>query len=573
MRRLLLVPALVALLGVVAAPAGAVHGGGTSPELDVIGQLDLAVAPGHITDVWAHGAHAYLGSYFLPECSLDHTGVHVIDISDPAAPTKVAFIESPPGSRANDVKVEHLQTRHFQGELLVHTNEPCADFHPRTQSMGRAFIPGQTGVALYDVTNPAKPRLMKQNFLDFPIHNTFLYQQGERAFMIVVDDVNDRDVHIVDITKPSAPREVAATGQPDWPDLEVIPDGDAFLHDVWVQETAGRFIAYLSYWDGGLVLLDVTDPANPAFLGDSTYQDPDPLSTERPEGNSHVAVPTADGELVFMGDEDFSPFGLETTFQGDLIPAAEAAFTKPIADLSDGTLQGPVQWTGGTGCEESDVPAAKSSDHIALIQRGDCLFLTKGENAQAKGYQAFVVANDAARGDALVTMIAPGDETVDIPGLFVGHSTGETMKPVSPNGVLVARAFFDGWGYGRILDVTDPADIVELGQFATENVLEEPPPDGDRTMHNVIVRDRRAYISWYHEGMRVVDFSGCEAGGGQNSCTPTEVAHFVARPGDGFAGDHSNFWGVYLHDHPDGNTYILGSDRDSGLWIFADPTP
>jgi hypothetical protein len=42
-----------------------------------------------------------------------------------------------------------------------------------------------------------------------------------------------------------------------------------------------------------------------------------------------------------------------------------------------------------------------------------------------------------------------------------------------------------------------------------------------------------------------------------------EVARFVAPEG-------SNFWGVYLHEIDD-ETYILGSDRDSGLWIFANP--
>jgi hypothetical protein len=29
----------------------------------------------------------------------------------------------------------------------------------------------------------------------------------------------------------------------------------------------------------------------------------------------------------------------------------------------------------------------------------------------------------------------------------------------------------------------------------------------------------------------------------------------------------------YLHEHPDGNTYVLGSDRNNGLWIFETPTP
>ncbi len=107
----------------------------------------------------------------------------------------------------------------------------------------------------------------------------------------------------------------------------------------------------------------------------------------------------------------------------------------------------------------------------------------------------------------------------------------------------------------RLLDVTSPGSIVELDQFATEGVFENPPIPGDRTMHNIVVDDgTTAYISWYAEGMRVVDFSGD---------TLTETAHYVD-PG-------SNFWGVYLYEHSDGETYILGSDRATGLWIFETP--
>jgi hypothetical protein len=33
----------------------------------------------------------------------------------------------------------------------------------------------------------------------------------------------------------------------------------------------------------------------------------------------------------------------------------------------------------------------------------------------------------------------------------------------------------------------------------------------------------------------------------------------------------NDFWGVETFIGEDGMTYILGSDRDSGLWIFQDP--
>jgi hypothetical protein len=130
------------------------------------------------------------------------------------------------------------------------------------------------------------------------------------------------------------------------------------------------------------------------------------------------------------------------------------------------------------------------------------------------------------------------------------------MKGV-PGGIVDVEAIFDGMGYLRLLDVTNPGSIIELDQFATENVFANPPVAGDTTMHNVVVDGgTTAYISWYAEGMRVIDFSGD---------TLTETAHFVDTV------DGSNFWGVYLYEHSDGNTYILGSDRSTGLWIFDTP--
>lgn len=554
---------LAGLLGVV--PAVASHGGSTSAELDVVGQLsagDLGIPGGeNVTDVWAYGNYAYLGTFDDVACSLDFTGVHIVDISDPANPAKAGFIPAKPGTRNNDVKVAHLETPHFSGEILVASNEPCGSvFLPRLHANGAAAIPGQGGVTIWDVTDPTRPKAMKQNYLDFPVHNTYIWQQGENAYMVVVDDVNVQDVTIVDLTKPQSPKVIAVTGQLDWPDDIDAEFGDTagtFLHDVWVQENNGRVVAYLAYWDAGLVMLDVTDPANPVFLGDSVYAVPDPLSGQFPAGDGHVVVPNAAGSRALLGDEDFAAGSLDTfMFDGVSYPVAEGGFTPPVFTLPGGTFSGPVHWTGGEGCTTGEFDRSANAGEIALIQRGTCFFSTKAANAQALGYAGFVVANDAARGDALITMSAGTADVITIPGFFVGFSTGEIMK-ANEAGALNAAGVFDGYGYLRLLDVSDPANIVELDQFATEGVFANPPIPGDRTMHNVVVDDgTTAYISWYAEGMRVVDFAGD---------TLSEVAHFVD------TANGSNFWGVYLHDHPNGNTYVLGSDRSTGLWIFDTP--
>lgn len=537
--------------------ASADHGGSSSPELQVVGQFNpFGGVDGLTTDVWAYGNYAYLGSFDEPFCSLDLTGVRIIDISDPANPTQVGFIPSPANTRANDVKVTHIETPFFNGEVLIHSNEFCGNgFVPRLMSNGLVAAPGNNGIAIYDVTNPLNPKVLKQNFLNFQVHNTYIYQQGSNAYALVVDDENARDFHVVDITRPQSPKEIAVVGAPDWPDLsDNIGLGEVFLHDVWAQENDGKIIAYLSYWDAGLVLLDITDPKNPVFLGDSEYPDPDNLSGKPPEGNSHVAVPNADGSRVLMGDEDFAA-GVLTKFEfnGTPYPATQGLFTKIV----DPNFSGPVHWTGGQGCTTAEFDRLANPGEVALIQRGTCFFSEKAAAAQALGYAGFIVANDAARGDALTLMSAGTDDVITIPGFFVGFSTGEIMK-ANEDGLLDVEGYFDGYGYLRLLDVTDPANIKELDGFATEGVLANPPLLGDHTMHNVVVEGMTAYISWYGEGMRVVSFRNNKL---------KETAHFV----DAESG--SNFWGVYLHHHTNGNTYILGSDRDTGLWIFAAPAP
>lgn len=592
----------LAIAAALAPGAGfAADDGGTSPELDVLGQF-VVPYEGLTTDVWAYGNYAYIGSFSSPVCSLDITGVRVIDISDPGTPSQVAFIPAKPATRNNDVKVDHIDTPVFSGEILVATNEGCGDHHPRLRANENAIHdqqPGQGGFSIWDVTDPAKPRALAQHVLGGSngIHNTFIWQQGENAYLIAVDDVDTRDAIMVNITDPENPVEITRVGKPDWPDLGSadVDGAEVFLHDVWVQENDGRIIAYLSYWDAGLVLLDVTDPASPLFLGDSVYPNPD-LSGLQPEGNGHVAVPTADGSLVVFGDEDTSKFSsfihltIGAVSQGPRKVGTANYGPQPVIDPDgpggvEGSFPTPgnvVSVAGNLGCNAGDFdPAPAGTANVVLIERGSCFFSTKAANAQAAGYNAYIVFNSVAGGDGVQGMSAGTDDVITIAGIFAGRSLGlEMAAEIGAGGtVTIDQAFGteDGEGFMRVIDVTDPADMVQVGSFATPGAL--PPLNaqltGTRDAHNVVVRGDRAYWAWYHEGIRVVDFSDCQAGDGFEGCTPAEIAHF----GGGDVGEPviADFWGVYLHDLPDGQTVILGSDRGEegngagGLYIFANP--
>ena len=314
------------------------------------------------------------------------------------------------------------------------------------------------------------------------------------------------------------------------------------------------------------------------FLGHSTYLDPDPVTGQPPEGNSHSAVPTEDGSLVFMGDEDFST-SRATLVAGDgesrrEFRTVELGFTQPVLKMEGSKVSGPSTFVGSAcGLEPVSPPTGileANEVFVALVERGGCRADEKVFNIAAAGYGAAVVFNRADDPSRLSRM--SGNPALGtIPAVIVSRETGLTLLGIelregqtvllpelgTPATRLSVSAAFDGWGYGRILDVRDPARIVELGQVAIPHTTAFPVPPGAHSIHNFILQGSRAYMAWYSDGIRVVDFS--------DPGKPREIASFV----DDDRG--SDFWGVHLHRHANGKTYILGSDRTTGLWVFDTP--
>jgi hypothetical protein len=599
-------------LVVSSASLGAAHDSGndghvpanTNYGFEVIGRDTLGgVTDGLYTDVWSHDGYAYIGTFQDP-CT--DAGVFVVDISAAIAQypdtegATVAEIKSAPNTRINDVKVHTVGDT----DVLITTQEPCGMQIPgAAQSGGEApFQVGQGGISLYDVTDPAKPKALKKNYLEFEgVHNTYPWTHEGRSYLIGTADTFDfEDTFFVDITKPQSPRLLSITGALDWipqgVNLDQLQTGSSagiFNHDVWVDIIDGTPTAVVSYWDLGFVTLDVTDPANPVYLDDSTYPDPEPILGRPYEGNAHAAVFGGNGQFIFGGDEDFSPESFAISYDGVDYPAGQALFGGDPA-----TLAGNVEYVGGDGCASVAEPTV-AEPQVALIDRGGCFFSDKGYNAEAAGYEGYIIANNA--GDDLLNM-APGDNALPtIPGVFVGQSTGDAIK--ANQGLPVSSAsIFDGWGYLHIInnsgstqtvpvqgqasgETDDVAQMGELGYYAPAEAVEDPRPEvgvlerGDLTMHNIeadpLTQDitptfnggPRMFVSWYSLGMRAVEYRPGHYHANLNdegsySQNVHEVGRWIAEEG-------SNFWGVHVDEAEDGTQIILASDRNLGLYVFT----
>jgi len=141
----------------------------------------------------------------------------------------------------------------------------------------------RNGIVVLDLADPAHPTIMAEltDQLTAGIHNVWI--MGDVVYAV---NNGTSAMNIIDMSDPSNPTHAGR--------YEIRPgDQNKSLHDVWAEDG----YAYLSYWDDGLVIVDVGagthggTPTEPVFVSTIKY----------PEGNTHVAWRTRD--YVFLGDE------------------------------------------------------------------------------------------------------------------------------------------------------------------------------------------------------------------------------------------------------------------------------
>jgi hypothetical protein len=540
--------------------------------LELVSKLGLKnVEAGKIADVGVLGSHAYLAAWGGQTCK--YNGVHVVDISDVAAPKEVAFVKAKEGSYPGEgVQALPISTPAFTGDILVTNNEQCK---PGV---------GVGGVNLYDVTNPARPTPLVVGYGDdsgsagatnksaHEIHSAFAWDAGDRAYAVLVDNEEGADVDIVDITDPRRPAFVAEYDlDAQFPQItDHLGTGSSFLHDIVVKQIDGRQLMLASYWDGGYVTLDVSDPAKATYVGDSDFATLDPEAAEsklkvKPEGNAHQAEFSRDNRYIVAADEDFSPVSVVSTVVGG------AEFQATVG--SNTVLEQGQQVTGqvrsvGRACDADGalVPPGAGGE-VALVERGSCTFTEKITNAQDAGYAAAVVFNNVTECTGLLNMSSDGPT---IPAFFVGRDTGFALMGIAgdpcvpvPAGELgqagkslSVEAIFDGWGYMHLYK-NGGGKLTELDTYAVPEAHDPAKATGfgDLSVHEVAMSgqsDGLGYVSYYAAGLRVIDVASGKI---------VEKGAFIDEGGN-------NFWGVEAFTGADGQEYVAASDRDLGLYIL-----
>ncbi len=272
--------------------------------LDVLGAFDPGSAGFNASAVGLDGI-AYLGSWGGPaECP--GLGVRVIDLHDPTAPTLLTTAAVYGGTTAEHLAAVRFATPAFSGNVLFVGIQRCA-------ANGAA----PSGLAIWDIRDPANPA----ELAFFPtsrgsrgVHEFTVRQRGDRWFAYLAvsnSEITDGsgDLRIVDVTDPRQPVQVVDWGARRDAGMQVgygrqcapacrgaVPQ--AFLHSVTLS-LDGR-TAYLSYWDLGVIMLDVSEPNAPRWLG--KFAEP-----QAAEGNTHSVALAHNGRLALVADETAAP--------------------------------------------------------------------------------------------------------------------------------------------------------------------------------------------------------------------------------------------------------------------------
>jgi hypothetical protein len=170
----------------------------------------------------------------------------------------------------------------------------------------------RNGIVILSLDDPAHPKVLSEytETVTGGVHSTFVYTQPRFGTYVFLTDDATGSMRVIDLNDPKTPHEVAR-----W---ETDRKAGRYLHDIDIQNG----LAYLSYWNDGLIILDVGNglkggsPTSPKLVSqfrydlESLYRDVEAEGGPGYIRGTHTAW--RHGNYVFVGDEVFSakPLGL-----------------------------------------------------------------------------------------------------------------------------------------------------------------------------------------------------------------------------------------------------------------------
>ena len=277
--------------------------------------------------------------------------------------------------------------------------------------------------------------------------------------------------------------------------------GDAF------EVTARGDFLYVGGLTKGLVVFNVADPRRPRFTGQ--YSVDAGAGSRESFTNIHNLFLSPHGDLIYAINQSH--------------PATDLR----IIEVSDPARPREV----GRFSVRSDGPPLGGQHDIEVIERGGRLIAFL--NHLSDGLYVLDITDPSA-----VRQLSH----VTYEGIF-SHAGASFER----NGRLYYAHTDEGFDAGlTVFDVTDLSAPREVSRFRTRRGI---------SLHNIEIADGIAYVSYYGDGLRVIDL--------RDPANPREIGHYDTVPPEQERGLFQGAWGVGLTG---GHVYI--SDIENGVFSF-----
>jgi hypothetical protein len=266
----------------------------------LVGRLSLPV---NAAEFWLHpgGRYGYLTTM--------GDKAYAIDLGDPTRPTITDSVV--------------VDARHIND--LMTTEDGKFGVLTRENASTR-----KNGIVILSFEDPAHPKPIAEftETVTGGVHSTFIY----KGYIYLTDDATG-SLRVIDLRDPYHPKQVARWETPS-------SKAGNYVHDVDVQDG----LAYLSYWNDGLIILDVGNgikggsPEAPKLVSqykydlDALYREVEAVGGPGFIRGAHTAW--RHGKYVFVGDEVFSAVPRNT--EGSGVNALGRAYGRlHVVDVSD----------------------------------------------------------------------------------------------------------------------------------------------------------------------------------------------------------------------------------------------
>ncbi|XXF76998.1 hypothetical protein P2318_28675 [Myxococcaceae bacterium GXIMD 01537] len=293
---------------------------------------------------------------------------------------------------------------------------------------------------------------------------------------------------------------------------------------------------------GGLTVFDLTDKAHPVYRKTLTM-----------EGDTGWNAVWAKGDALYVGSAKHGVLVYDITQPGD----PQFIRGVPGDSISVHTLyiDGDRMYAQAAGVNQVLFFDVSAPLQPVLLNR----YTVPADDRYGYPHDAFAYQNRL-----YINQMGQGYYVVDVTDVASPKMLGSYIYDAHNNwthanavGTFAGRTIaFEGseWdnAHLRVLDVTDPAKIVKIGE-----VKMRP----QTSIHNMVLVGTRLYVAWYAEGLRVFDVA--------NPTKPKEVAYFNtfrdAEPGHD---PYSIVSATGIRVPGDGYIYVADSAR--GLLIFRE---